>query len=253
MGIIRDSFVIFKNWAEAINALPEDYQLETYKALVSYGLNGDIPEGLSPVAHAMLISFSAGMENNILRYNASVENGKKGGRPKKEITQDNLDVNLEEIEKPNETQQNLEKPSNNLEKPNETQPNLDEPNPYLNVNVNVNDNNIYKKEINKERKNTILTDSELNSLIEDNFKDKDVCQKFKDYVEMRRAMGKNKAIRTKSTFDSCISKLRKYAWNKTEAIEVLDHSIANCYQGLFDIFGHCKAQPKDREAIPYAN
>ena len=39
MGIIRDSFVIFKNWAEAINALPEENQLETYKALVSYGLN----------------------------------------------------------------------------------------------------------------------------------------------------------------------------------------------------------------------
>ena len=236
MGIIRDSFIMFKNWSEAINALPEEYQLETYKAVVFYGLNGQIPENLSPVANAMLISFSKGMENSIARYNASVENGKKGGRPVK-----------------NETQENLEKPSNNLEKPNITQPNLDEPNPNLNVNVNVNDNDIYKKEINKERKNTILTDSELNSLIEDNFKDEEVCQKFKSYVEMRKAMGKNKAIRTKSTFDSCISKLRKYAWNKTEAIEVLDNSIANCYQGLFDIFGHCKAQPKDREAIPYAN
>lgn len=140
MGIIRDSFVIFKNWAEAINTLPEEYQLETYKALVSYGLNGVMPEGLSPIAHAMLISFSTGMENNILRYNASVENGKKGGRPKKEITQENLDVHLEENKKPRETQENLEKPSHNLTKPNETQPNLDEPNPNLNVNVNDNDN-----------------------------------------------------------------------------------------------------------------
>ena len=30
MGIIRDSFVVFKNWADAINAMPEEYQLETY-------------------------------------------------------------------------------------------------------------------------------------------------------------------------------------------------------------------------------
>ena len=177
MGIIRDSFVIFKNWAEAINTLPEEYQLETYKALVNYGLNGVIPDGLSPVAHAMLISFSTGMENNILRYNASVENGKKGGRPKKEITQENLDVNLEEIEKPYETQQNLEKPSHNLTKPNETQPNLDEPNPNLNVNVNdnVNVNNI-SLSINKNNNyldsvRACAREEELEQIFTDHFKD----------------------------------------------------------------------------------
>ena len=126
MGLIRDSFVIFKNWAEAINSLPEEYQLETYKGLVEYGLNGSIPENLSPIANAMLISFSSGMKNNILRYKASVENGKKGGRPKNP-------------EKPNETQENPEKPNNNPEKPNEENKNLDEPNPNPYVNVNVND------------------------------------------------------------------------------------------------------------------
>ncbi len=141
MGIIRDSFVVFKNWTEAINALPEEYQLETYKALVSYGLNGLIPEGLSSVANAMLISFSAGMENNILRYNASVENGKKGGRPRK--TQQNQSENMEDFEEPNKTQQNLEKPRL-------TQSNLDEPNHnlYVNDNVNVND---YSLSINKNK------------------------------------------------------------------------------------------------------
>ena len=72
MGIIRDSFVIFKNWAEAIETLPEEYQLETYKALVRYGVNGVIPEDISPVAKAMLVSFSRDMENNIAKYTASV-------------------------------------------------------------------------------------------------------------------------------------------------------------------------------------
>jgi len=81
MGIIRDSFVIFKHWASAIEVLPEEYQLETYKALVSYGVNSKIPENISPVAQAMLISFSKDMETNIAKYNASVENGKKGGNP----------------------------------------------------------------------------------------------------------------------------------------------------------------------------
>lgn len=128
MGLIRDSFIIFKNWADAINALPEEFQLETYKALVEYGTTGKVPTNISSVANAMLISFSVGMENSICRYNASVENGKKGGRPPK---------NKQEIE---ETQENLDKQKENLEKPRETQENLDEPIHNLNVNDNVNVN-----------------------------------------------------------------------------------------------------------------
>lgn len=126
MKIIRDSFVIFKNFVEAINALPEEYQLETYKAVMTYGLNGEIPQNLSPVANAMLISFSKGMENSIARYAASVENGKKGGAPignqnarkdtaHKELSTDQPKNNLET------TENNLKQPANNL-------------------NVNVNDN-----------------------------------------------------------------------------------------------------------------
>lgn len=126
MGIIRDSFVMFKNWSEAIEALPEEYQLETYKALSKYGLTGEMPEDISPVAKAILISFSKGMENNIARYNASVENGKKGGRPKKE--------------QPSEENEQPSCENENLEKPRKTQENLTEPNHNLNVNVNVNEN-----------------------------------------------------------------------------------------------------------------
>ena len=125
MGIIRDSFVMFKNWSEAIEALPEEYQLECYKALSKYGLTGEIPEGISPITKAILISFSRGMENNIARYNASVENGKKGGRPKKEQPS-------EECEQPSCENENPEKPR-------KTQENQNKPNHNLNVNVNVND------------------------------------------------------------------------------------------------------------------
>lgn len=240
VGIIRDSFVIFKNWAEAIETLPEEYQLETYKALVRYGVNGVIPEDISPVAKAMLVSFSRDMENNIAKYTASVENGKKGGNPNFKKGQSNPYY-----------AQKTDNQSITEDNPKITEDNLDEPNDNLYVNVYVNDNDILKKEINKE-KNTILTDSELCSLIEGSFSDSEVCKKFKDYAEMRKAMGKNKAIRTKSTLDSCIQKLRKYARTKEEALEILDYSIANCYQGLFDRFNHGK-KSADKEAIPYAN
>lgn len=134
MGIIRDSFVIFKNWAEAINALPEENQLETYKALAEYGLKGEMPQDISPVSKAMLISFSVSMESNIAKYNASVENGKLGGRPPKDKNQNKPNENLEE---PNQTQENLKEPTRNLNV-----------NVNDNVNVNVNDN-IYNNTNNK--------------------------------------------------------------------------------------------------------
>lgn len=133
MGIIRDSFVMFKNWTDAINALPEEYQLETYKAVVAYGINGEIPQNLSPIANAMLISFSKGMENSIARYNASVENGKKGGRPPKNENLAEENKTQENLEKPNLTQENQEQPSNNLNV-------NDNVNVGVNGNVNVNEN-----------------------------------------------------------------------------------------------------------------
>ena len=136
MGMIRDSFIIFKNWTDAIEALPEEYQLETYKALVKYGTTGEIPSDLSPIANAMLISFSVGMESTIAKYNASVNNGKLGGRPKKTETQENP-------EKPNETQENQSEPTQNLNV-----------NVNDNVNVSVNDNvNVNQELVYKNKKN----------------------------------------------------------------------------------------------------
>ena len=216
----------FASYYAAIKELPDNKQGEVYKAVFDYAMEGVEPSNLSGLSLAIFNLIKPYLDSSKKQY----ENGIKGGRPA------------------HETQKQSEE-----ETQSETQTITQEQSQKQTIKNKNKDIDIYKKEINKERKNTILADSELNSLIEDNFKDKDVCQKFKDYVEMRRAMGKNKAIRTKSTFDSCISKLRKFAFNKQEAIEVLDNSIANCYQGLFDIFGHCKAQPKDREAIPYAN
>ena len=72
MGMIRDSFVVLKTWGEAIKALPEEYRLECYESLFQYGLTGEMPEDISAIAKALLISFSRGMENNIARYHASV-------------------------------------------------------------------------------------------------------------------------------------------------------------------------------------
>ena len=121
MGIVRESFLIFKNWDNAIRKAPDDVQLELYHAIMDYASTGEKPQGLSWQAEMLLESIEIQMENNIARYTASVENGKKGGRPRK---------NTENEE---ETQENQNKEEKNLEKPRKTQENQNEPNHNLYV------------------------------------------------------------------------------------------------------------------------
>lgn len=144
MGIIRDSFVIFKNWDDAIRTAPEDKQLELYHALMDYAIQGELPENISWEARMFLMTLQGNMQQSIVRYAASVENGKLGGRPKK----------CENLEKPNETQANLEEPKR-------TNPNLEEPTHNLNKNDNDNVNkNVY---IEKENSLTRVKESEESS------------------------------------------------------------------------------------------
>lgn len=122
----KDGFIFYKSFYDSINALDESMQLEVYKALAEYGLIGEMGDDLSPIAKALLTAMIPTIDNANKRYVASVENGKKGGRPKKnkEVVQEIK----ENLEKP---KQNLNKPSRNLKEPN--------PNPYVSVSVSVSD------------------------------------------------------------------------------------------------------------------
>ena len=129
----RESFVFKKRWLDAISVLDEASQLEIFKALAQFGLTGEMPEGASPICHALLISFSAEIQYNDAKYKASIENGKKGGRPTQSIaekieTQDNPSV---EIENPSPTQANPTDEIGENGKPNKTQckPSVTQPKP----------------------------------------------------------------------------------------------------------------------------
>ena len=115
----KDGFIFYKSFYDSINALDESMQLEVYKALAEYGLTGEMGDDLSPIAKALLTAMIPTIDNANKRYVASVENGKKGGRPKK---------NKEVVQ---EIKQNLNKPSRNLKEPN--------PNPYVSVSVSISD------------------------------------------------------------------------------------------------------------------
>lgn len=117
----RESFVIFKNWVDAIDTLPEENRYETFKALADYGLSGQMPENISQITRALLCSFSAGVERNLERYQANVENGKKGGRPKKIKKDCKKDKKLDETFNNSKTEQNPEKPNETEQNPTITQ------------------------------------------------------------------------------------------------------------------------------------
>lgn len=114
---MRESFVFYKSFYDAIKDLPRDVQGEIYTAIMEYSLYGKETENLKPIARSVFTLMKPQIDVNNKRF----ENGKKGGRPKNE----------------NETN---EKPKDNQK---ETK---DEPNVNDNANVNIeNTTNVVSK------------------------------------------------------------------------------------------------------------
>lgn len=107
---MRDSCVFYRSFLDAIELLPKKYKLQFFEALFNYALNDVPPQNLPGSAAALFKALQPQIDANNRKY----ENGKKGGRPKK---------NQDET-KP--------KPNNNQSKT--------KPKPNVNVNVNVNEN-----------------------------------------------------------------------------------------------------------------
>lgn len=74
--MIRDSFIFYRSFYEAIKDLPRDIQGEIYTAIMEYSLYGKETEHLKPVARSIFTLIKPQIDTNIVRY----ENGKKGGR-----------------------------------------------------------------------------------------------------------------------------------------------------------------------------
>ena len=113
---MRDSFVFYRSFYDAIKDLPRDVQGEIYTAIMEYSLYGKETENLKPIARSVFTLMKPQIDVNNKRF----ENGKKGGRPK---SRNEPDGNQEETK---------EKPSNNQS---ETKSK-----PNVNDNVNANEN-----------------------------------------------------------------------------------------------------------------
>ena len=129
MTINKNSFVFYETFESVIEELPEEMQLKFYKYITQYGLHGIEPE-VTGIEKAIWTQIQFAIDQAQNRRKRAIENGNKGGRPNKTITENN----------PNETQKNQTITENNRSitqaKPNN---NLNV-NVNANVNANVNDN-----------------------------------------------------------------------------------------------------------------
>lgn len=97
----RTSFVFYDGFYEAIQELETaEEKVELLDAICTYEFTGEIPE----MSYACRVAFKVikkSLDTATIRYLASVENGKKGGRPKKE----------ENLTEPTGTYNNLGEPT----------------------------------------------------------------------------------------------------------------------------------------------
>lgn len=75
---MRDSFIFFRSFYEAIKDLPRDVQGEIYTAIMEYGLYGKETEQLKPIARSIFILIKPVLDAGLTRQ----DNSRKGGAPK---------------------------------------------------------------------------------------------------------------------------------------------------------------------------
>ena len=69
--------------------LPPETKAAYYEGIIGYGIYGTVPHFDDPVLNALFVALKPNIDANTARrevYLRNVENGKKGGRPRKKVT-----------------------------------------------------------------------------------------------------------------------------------------------------------------------
>ena len=86
---MKESFVFFRSFFEAIEEIDEKKQLKLYKSIAKFALNDEKPTNLKGIEKAIFALIEPQITANNKRFEVSKkcgEYGKLGGRPKKEKT-----------------------------------------------------------------------------------------------------------------------------------------------------------------------
>ena len=241
----KESFVFYRGFREAINALPQEYQLKTLQYLMDYAFDGIEPEE-NGVEKALFLSFKPQIDAAQKRYEANIKNGKKGGEAKSE-NQKLKEQKSQEKQNSSEKKQN---PSEKKQKCSEDVANSSEiiansskdvAKTYLNdnINVNINDNdndNTPKGEVQKGGNipPNSLGDSLKQQLktIRDSFVFPEALHNkvndWLDYKKEKRQPYKPKGLQ------SLLSQIQNQCVKHGEqaVMDVIDMSMANNYEGI---------------------
>lgn len=113
---MKSSFLIYHEYREPLNLLTDEQRGKLLMALIDYSESGTVPEldGISMMAFSFIQKqMDRDSEKYKNRCNSNRENGKKGGRPKKEEKPDGLHKNPKNpsvSEKPNGFLENPKNP-----------------------------------------------------------------------------------------------------------------------------------------------
>jgi len=121
----KDAFICYRSYIDAIKVLPVEKRWDFFEKIIGYTLDEVEPAFETDIESAMFTLMKANLDSCDQRFRTSVENGKKGGRPKKNSSEEK--PNQKPNPKPNS------KPKNNLTE------NLKKTYQNPNVNVNVNE------------------------------------------------------------------------------------------------------------------
>ena len=242
----KNSFVLYGEYLTYFNRLELLEKGKLIDALLKYSQGLPVEDEIKTMESATEMAFlfishqiDLDMEKWQSRCEINKQNGAKGGAPK---------GNSNSKKSSNEGE--IETTENNQNKQNQPKTTENKPNDNDNENENDSKKKNTKKKTPAKKTNTVLTDSDIDVLIGKNFTDPDVIQKFKEFIEMRKAKGQSKAVRTQATFDGLVRQIRNLAKTKAQAIAILQKSIDNCWQGLFALDKNVETE---EEGIPYAN
>lgn len=141
----RESAIFYRSFYEAIKLQPKEIQADLYNALLEYTFTGELPESDNLMVQGFFILMKPQIDANNKKY----EDGRKGGRPKKEKTsgyEENENSKTSGYEE-NEMVSDFEKPNVN-----------DNENVNVNVNDNENDNVNVNENVNEKHSYQLIAD-----------------------------------------------------------------------------------------------